>query len=268
MSIIYHYCSSDTFASIFNNSTLRLSSLSLSNDSMEGLWVNEIVKEIFDDKSLDKDLMRVAINRLDRLAILGIGLGMCFSQARDALSQWRGYSDDGHGFAVGFETTALEQWLETLDLRPELIPVEYNRAKQKALITPLIDAALPALKQRQKDPSVFKGPADPSTGDPLKESDRKLYSIDRTRYKMKSSNFDEEKEWRIIKEIIGDNFSIRSAKNRLVPYVDVSFSGSKSIVHDVIIGPKNITPAHLIQDYFRQVGLDHVKVTKSELTYR
>ena len=36
---LYHYCSNDTFLSILRNSELWLSELTLSNDSMEGIWV-------------------------------------------------------------------------------------------------------------------------------------------------------------------------------------------------------------------------------------
>ncbi|MFV1878164.1 DUF2971 domain-containing protein [Nioella sp.] len=39
----------------------------------------------------------------DRLA-----LGVCFSEERDLLSQWRGYAADGAGFSISFYREALE----------------------------------------------------------------------------------------------------------------------------------------------------------------
>jgi hypothetical protein len=36
--ILYHYCSNATFLSIIESNTIRLSDLSLSNDSQEGRW--------------------------------------------------------------------------------------------------------------------------------------------------------------------------------------------------------------------------------------
>lgn len=37
-----------------------------------------------------------------------LAYGFCLSVKRDMLSQWRGYADDGMGFAIGFKKEAIE----------------------------------------------------------------------------------------------------------------------------------------------------------------
>ena len=52
--LIYHYCTMDTFVSIIKNQTIRLSDITKSNDSMELLWVEKYIREIFNE-AFDKD---------------------------------------------------------------------------------------------------------------------------------------------------------------------------------------------------------------------
>lgn len=60
MTILYHYCSNNSFHSIIEKRRICLSSLSMSNDSMEGKLVAEI-------------LVRLAkADKLDQTAVMGI----------------------------------------------------------------------------------------------------------------------------------------------------------------------------------------------------
>ena len=50
---LYHYCGSDSFVAMISNRSIWLSSLSLSNDSMEGRLVNATVMRLAERDGLD-----------------------------------------------------------------------------------------------------------------------------------------------------------------------------------------------------------------------
>ncbi len=131
--LLYHYCSSDTFIKIVSSATVRLSALSLSNDSMEGKWTQQVFVEACKDTTTGRTL-QVFLEASEKLPELYGGLGLCLSEKGDRLSQWRGYADDGHGFCIGFRAQRL-QWLShsmEFDGQPcELVKVEYDRAIQR-----------------------------------------------------------------------------------------------------------------------------------------
>jgi len=97
MMILYHYCSNTDFHSIIENRRILLSSLSLSNDSMEGKLVAEILARIAKADGLDQPATRRLQESVSRLEQLFDGLGFCLSEDGDLLSQWRGYAADATG---------------------------------------------------------------------------------------------------------------------------------------------------------------------------
>lgn len=108
MTILYHYCSNNAFHSIIENSSIWLSSLSLSNDSMEGKLVAEIIGLIAKDDELDQAATERLQESVFRLEQFVDGLGFCLSECGDLLSQWRGYADDATGVSIGFSKNYLE----------------------------------------------------------------------------------------------------------------------------------------------------------------
>lgn len=50
MDVLYHYCSTDTFHAIVSKSCVRLSALSLSNDTLEGKMVSEVTCRLSSDQ--------------------------------------------------------------------------------------------------------------------------------------------------------------------------------------------------------------------------
>ena len=115
--IVYHYCSLESFMSIINNSTIRLTNISKSNDRDEIRYcfnaferaLRETCKEFTDKYIKNKEVIKFFNNiRYDDLvskAVLNDSLiyyVSCFSTESDLLSQWRGYANDGKGVAIGF----------------------------------------------------------------------------------------------------------------------------------------------------------------------
>ena len=121
--VFYHYCSVETFRLICETKTLRFSDINLMNDAAETRWgysifehaANEILKrkppgleniteQFFED--VDK-----IINSAQAYAHPVI---CAFSREPDVLGQWRAYSDDGAGVAIGFGGKALRTLPATL----------------------------------------------------------------------------------------------------------------------------------------------------------
>lgn len=135
---VYHYCSLDGFINIMKNKSLWLSDVRKSNDSDECMYLfkhlkvliknsneaNDFIKKLalkyvkayeaqYEYSSLEKPYKRNAeLSNIqipyDQIPIVDSKVpsvhAICFSEAPDLLSQWRGYAEDGTGIAIGFRT--------------------------------------------------------------------------------------------------------------------------------------------------------------------
>lgn len=245
---LFHYCSTDTFHKIIFNGSLRLSALSMSNDSAEGNWIHTVLQEvIFKDFGGEEALIGAA-----GYSILGnrsfLGLGVCFSSESDLLSQWRGYADDGFGICVGFDRGKLTS---IVGADAELFPVEYNIERQRKIVREHIDAILAA-----KDPNAprqFLGEFS-STFSPI-------------RYRMKNPHFSEEKEWRIISQR-QDPTQARATRDRLIPYLDLALPKEDGLITDIWLGPKNSSDDGAVIQFVYSHGYTGFNLHRSKLTYR
>jgi hypothetical protein len=142
--ILYHYCSTQTFHSIIQNRAIWLSSLSLSNDTMEGVWLRKLLADVcLEETPLEPWDMSSAVDQVAALNTLADGLGFCLSENGDMLSQWRGYAADATGICIGFSPVyfrELDNKYKT-DKQPRftLTKVEYDLSEQKKLIKLIFD---------------------------------------------------------------------------------------------------------------------------------
>ena len=140
MDTLYHYCSNSKFTSIVKSKAIWLSSLSLTNDSMEGKLVTELLVDIAKNDGLDSKHIDRIKNSVDNLNKILDGLGFCLSEERDLLSQWRGYADDAYGVSIGFSKEYLEDLSDGSKDKDvsgfTLHKVEYETKNQKGLIEP------------------------------------------------------------------------------------------------------------------------------------
>ena len=117
MSIIYHYCSVDTFLKIIKTRSLRFSDITKSNDSQEIVWVLNFMQSAlraeYDKQSdafksqcpFDKIIQRKSkhfLNRYWNEYSLLTFFACCFSKEKDSVNMWRAYADGGKGIAIGF----------------------------------------------------------------------------------------------------------------------------------------------------------------------
>jgi len=144
----------------------------------------------------------------------------CFCEDGDLLSQWRGYSDQGEGFAIGFSTA----WLLSLGAKWRLIKVIYDRTQQVDLILMALQLALAEANKH-------------GCSEDEQRSFWPLVAAQMTPWVVmfKDPAFREEQEWRIVNiDVHPPPFNFRRSGQRIVPFVALPLNDS---VTSVIRGP-------------------------------
>lgn len=89
---------------------------------------------------------------------------------------------------------------------------------------------------------------------------------------LKAKAFKEEREWRLISYFTksGDNDSkFRVMDNRITPYREFNLlSLDERVINEIIIGPKNLTPIYVVEQFLKKYGFTNVKVLRSTASYR
>lgn len=287
MDTLYHYCSTKAFAAIVRDQSIWLSSLSLSNDTMEGRLVNRTVMLLAERDGLDIPTLARLQESVGFMEGMFDGLGFCLSEEGDLLSQWRGYADDAKGVSVGFSRAYLEE-LANLSKGNEtpgfaLRKVEYDLQMHEAKIEPtyrelrkLIDAG--AFKQ-----SGARSLLDTRTEGEIAEEDKqiekarnalflKLLELFPRLFELKASAFKEEREWRLVSILardLADECLHRTAGDRIIPYRVFALPSSNiPAIAEVVLGPKHQTPPQVVKSMLKLAGFGEVKVSRSVATYR
>jgi hypothetical protein len=287
MTILYHYCSNNAFHSIIENRRIYLSSLSLSNDSMEGKLVAEILARIAKADGLDQSATQRFQKLVSGLEQIIDGLGFCLSEDGDLLSQWRGYAADATGVSIGFSKDYLEQLAEARRSEDKpgftLERVEYDLEIQESLIKPTYIEIKKLINEGAFKFSGKRSLLDGRSDYEVKRDNEKINSafsrlsvtvltLFAKLFLLKASAFREERELRMISYFVKtgeDVCSFRAQNDRIVPYREFALleSESGSIVK-VILGPKNMTPNYVIDSFLKQRGFPNVTISHSEATYR
>ena len=305
--VIYHYCSLDTFNIIMRNKTIRLSDITKSNDSKEKQLIYDHLRSAIDQAFGEIKLSVRAMDPIEtgfaegytyldffRKDLLEVSnqssLVACFSRDGDLLSQWRGYANDGCGFAIGFDKMLLEQYLRR-DERFRVEGIKYDAEGQLRMIdNDVKEAFLDCVEWNGLDLDfskyigIFNDEIDDISYD-LAER------LDVTSCLMKNQTFQEENEVRIIfssgigintdqtrieKKIVGTtklclkdvDYLVRN--NQLVLYADMSFKNAlpDRLIKDIIIGPKVNMTVEEVKNYLWICGYEDINVRKSYCTYR
>jgi hypothetical protein len=288
MVIYYHYCSTASFHAIVQSHALWLSSLSLSNDTMEGKLVASAIVRLAERDSLDEDDVRRIQDNIGFFEENIDGLGFCLSEDGDLLSQWRGYAENATGVAIGFSAEYLD-WLSKASLgRTEsgfiLQNVKYEPSAHEALVEPTYSKVRQLIKDGAfKMPSMSGLFSLGSADQELKQKDaaiqeantklsRAFISLIPQLFRLKAYAFREEREWRLLSHLVKDGedtCSHRAVDNRIVPYREVKLVEiERSPIAEVILGPKHGTPPKIVEDFLKLNHYGLVKVRPSAASYR
>lgn len=289
MDILYHYCSTATFYSIISNRSIWLSSLSLSNDSMEGKIVADAVARLSKRDRLDEDASKSIQTALAMYETTIDGLGFCLSKKGDLLSQWRGYAADATGVAIGFSKDYLK-WLalprsDSAGNEFLVAKVVYDAKKQESEVQTTYEEMKKAVesdafKNLKMVPlaDVFKPEIDIHENKKRKENDFLIGLTKATSglvpklFSLKSPAFKEEEEWRLVSYLfkeVSDTCSYRVVSGKVVPYREFALGELlRNPVVEVVLGPKQATPRHVIEGFLDRNGFEGVCVRRSAASYR
>jgi Protein of unknown function (DUF2971) len=192
--LIYHYTDAAGFVGIVERNELWSTDAGFLNDSTELVYIDEILAEVIAElrvRYATDGVVLGLIQEVERQYRVTIGnlfdvYVSCFCERRDQLSQWRGYSSTGGGYALGFRSSCVGRM-------PGLLRrVVYDRDTQVMLVreamNPLCQAmaGIPASDaQRIVDLSISRIGA---LGGMLSECG----------YSCKHPAFEEEAEWRLV----------------------------------------------------------------------
>jgi hypothetical protein len=108
--LIYHYCRPEAFLEIISSRTIWASAYFALNDSTERRWGHSMFVKAAD--ALRAEAGEAFINKMGTMvtaAHVGTILMIAsYSLDADVLSQWRAYTGDGQGFAIGFSATQIK----------------------------------------------------------------------------------------------------------------------------------------------------------------
>lgn len=286
---LFHYCSTASFLSIISSRTIFASEFTLSNDLLEGRWIRQVVADYCTQNNVDYFATETILSSVDRLVEFLGAAGICLSEEGDLLSQWRAYSNNGSGFSIGFDPA---KFGSTASALPTLQKIVYDPIEQMRIIQPTMDSIVGLVKDGAGRPSTILG--GPQTPTEIEEKQKRdieyhtlVFSLFPHLYVFKNPAFKEEREWRSVtivsppslsaleRESQGSGWrlsgmSFRALPDRIVPHNEFSLDSSdgSSLISEVIIGPRNITPIRVAEAALLRHGWRGVKVSKSVASYR
>lgn len=212
---------------------------------------------------LDKDF----IDRIDSV-ISPMGLQVqpfiaSFSKEPDQLSQWRGYADDGQGFAIGFSGTALQA------LPVTLLEVLYDH-KQQILE---MKRAIAAIYLRYADASsefgsecaedcVLLGAYLAALKNPSFHEEREVRALHLVNVKHS------ERAMRLVPNDSEIEIQFRASSGTLTAYLDLRGPGDLQMIKEVVMGPKNPNAPGNVLFIAGQYGHNDLVVKRSAGSYR
>lgn len=149
-----------------------------------------------------------------------------FCEVGDLLSQWRGYGNQGKGYAIGFNLQELTEIAKRQHF--VLWPCVYNSSLQIELVTYLIDSWCREFcsenTEREKMMSV------------INTSVCQLAPI------IKDESFSEEKEWRLVSSVVSSKspcFAFREGEFSLIPYYNfqIADENGRNSIKKIVVGP-------------------------------
>ena len=280
--ILYHYCSTATFYSIISNRSIRLSSMSLSNDALEGKMVLKTFEKLHADRSIIGPLDDIIPKMLEMVNDRYDGLAFCLSEAGDLLSQWRGYADDGQGFCIGFSSEYLKKldipsdWKDYFQIPVELKRVVYEETEHKEAVRETYEIFQAAIARMRESVGVTGDEERKKAAHAINHITQGMlttaYKLSSSLFILKSDAFKEEREWRLIATVDSETHrtgDFRPTSCNLIPYQTFEMTDKQSpAILDIIIGPKNKTPISIVKSLISKYGFESAAIKQSRASYR
>lgn len=276
-STLYHYCSPETFLIICQTKRLRYSDLNGMNDFLERRWGLDMFSRTAASfvTHMGELFIKTMVEAVEAYGAIVCPLAVCFSKDGDVLSQWRAYSQDGSGYAIGFDAKKIVR------MPARTVNVEYDGEVQLNEIRQHIqslfdefghadienehkDAFRTACSHFASDLAAYKNPA-------FKEENevRQLHVISHSLHggHIKLEDFG---GFAFDKPHVIQPISFSMKRGIPVPYLDIDFSdgGALNPISEVIIGPRNSAPDLAVMRMLETLNIPGVIVRKSTASYQ
>jgi len=242
--ILYHYTAADGLLGMLQSHQIWATNVRFMNDRSELDYGINLVCRVFEedefvgklppkDKPAFTKIKKTIRLMLDDVEKNTTHFAICFCEKENLLSQWRGYGQSGSGFALGFETERLNEFVAEpcpdSNIRPErsvpviLRRVIYDEYAQKDFVRSCIRTIV---KSIQFDRNVKTRVQTELLYTPLGTVVvRLLYEC---LVCFKHPGFYEEEEWRLIQQgRVGDQdvtrVDFRTRSGRIVSYTPLTF---------------------------------------------
>lgn len=178
-----------------------------------------------------------------------------FSSAIDCLPMWGMYGKNGHGLAIGFDTSVLEK---TFSLSKCIYATEANKEWLKREISKLIAEPEDWWKQPEGENILSK--IFESTGNMLS-----IYILLWVLGKNPAYEYEQEVRWFFP---VHKGIKYRLRDNLIVPYVEIYLP--KSVIKEIWIGPTNDMDraTRSLRTYLDHMGFNEVEIKQSKVPYR
>jgi Protein of unknown function (DUF2971) len=154
--VLYHYTNDAGLAGIIESGKLWFSDIFALNDPSELRHGLSIAIETLKSRAVaDRPEIETFASQFQRFDLdAGIEASghffiCCFSGDGDDIGQWRAYADNGQGFALGFETSSLEDAFVKRKGKPvkqhSTFPVTYDDGELMRMQTALVDMVVPLI---------------------------------------------------------------------------------------------------------------------------
>ncbi|MFJ9531274.1 DUF2971 domain-containing protein [Herbaspirillum sp. NPDC101396] len=276
-STLYHYCSPETFLIICQTKRLRYSDLYGMNDFLERRWGLDMFSRIAAtfETAMGEQFVKTMVEAVQGFGAIVCPLAACFSKDGDVLSQWRAYSQDGAGYAIGFDAQKIAHMpARTVNVEYDA-QVQHNEIRQH--IQSLFDefgradiekeyklAFRTACSHFANDLAAYKNPA-------FKEENevRQLHVISHSLHG-ESIKLEDSGGVAFTKPYVDQPISFVMKRGIPVPFLDIDFSddGALNPIREVIIGPRNPAPELAVMRMLETLNIPSVIVRKSSASYQ
>ena len=210
--IYYHYTSIESFRAIVNSGKIWFGSLAFMNDRREGYAVRQFLENALgeidssEEMKAYKELMEEAAKIYQRYQY-----AFCASTLEDDLSQWRAYTELGHGLCIGFQAP----FIGSED----------------------VDSFSCIYSNEEKDAGI-----DEVFSEPEAVGEAEFRKLTELMAKFKAESFTSEKETRWVTRVSGladlkaKRIRYRAHRLGLAPYVEISVDLSQVV--SVTLGPE------------------------------
>jgi len=276
--VLYHYTDQAGLLGIVEGGKLWASQIQYLNDTEELKLALEIARQaLMESPEQTKKLQIRGVTIDDIIKRFDVFYNhptfICsFSESKDSLSQWRGYSKGMAGCCIGFDLKQLDCLIsDSGNNRFSLKKCIYEPSEQKKLILKVVNSITSEIDEGPSHNGTFN--STPYNTIPYNSGGVFVSLIHNELSKVvpliKHHSFKEESEWRLISQgrVKNDDFHFRVGSSMLIPYLRVSVG--RELIRELIVGhTPNASLAEMsVKALVSKYSLDS-KVQVSNIPYR